>query len=269
MKKGFLTNKYTLSVFILLAILATDILLHKGMSRVILPENFTDKRSPQEAVKRCDQLLEIKGKRWMKAVNTPARARALDSSINGIEMDVYFDTAANTFFVYHDSTGISTTTTEDIFLILQESNIHFSVWLDFKNLNKKNQQASLEYLSSLKNRFRLDKKLLVESSDPSLLQLFCDSGYYTSYYVPFFNPYRENEEELIQHIDTLTALLDKYPVSALSGYYFQTPFLKKFFPAFPILTWTDDSRISVVSRVFNRRLEKDPQVQIVLHNIDN
>ncbi|MBC7934293.1 MAG: hypothetical protein H7Y86_02885 [Rhizobacter sp.] len=258
-----------MSVFILLAILATDIILHKGMSRVIIPEKFTSKRLPQQGFPKCDQVLDVEGKHWIKAVNTITQAKALDSSTNGIEMDVYFDTTENTFFVYHDSAHISHVQAAEIFSALAEKKQHIPIWLDFKNLAKENQQPALAHLTLLKNNFHLEKKLLVESSDPSLLQLFCDSGFFTSYYVPFFNPYQEKEDELIQRVDEITALLKKYPVSALSGYYFQMPFLKRFFPAFPVLTWTDDSKVSIINTVFNRRLEKDEQVHIILHNIED
>ena len=269
MKKGFFTNKYTLSVFILLAILATDILLHKGMSRVILPEKFTNKRLPQNDLSRCVQPLDIKGKYWIKAVNTPALATAVDSNANGIEMDVYFDTAKNCFFVYHDSAVISRVNAEEIFSVLQQRKLDIPVWLDFKNLFGYNGQQALAHLSFLRNKYNLHKKLLVESPNAPLLQAFCDSGFYTSFYTPFFNPYKEEEALLVKRIDSISTLLKKYPVSAISGYYFQTPFLKKFFPAFPILTWTDDSKVSIVNNVFNRQLEKDDHIQIILHNTDN
>jgi len=123
MKKGFLTNKYTISVIILLAVLATDVLLHQGMSRVILPESFTDKRSPitqlpacknQLIVKGKNQLI-VKGKKWIKAVNNLQLAANIDSSCKGFETDVYFDTAKNTFFVYHDSSVISSLDIDRLF----------------------------------------------------------------------------------------------------------------------------------------------------------
>jgi hypothetical protein len=269
MKKGFLTNKYTLSVFILLAILGTDILLHKGMSRVILPKTFSAKREPQLNVPVCSQPLEIKGKRWKKAVNSLEAALTTDSTVNGIEMDVYFDTAQNNFLVYHDSSAVSSTTADEIFGALSNKKLSPSAWLDLKNLGQGNKEKALRHLSYLKNKYNLAGKLLVESSDVAALRTFCDSGFFTSYYVPFFNPYTDKEEQLEHTIDSMTLLLKTYPVSALSGYYFQVPFLKKYFPVFPLLTWTEDSKMSVVNKYFNYQLEKDSQVRIVLHDIDN
>ena len=269
MKKGFFTNKYTLSVFILLAILATDIYLHKGMSRVILPESFTGERPPQTGFIHCNQELTINGKAWVKGVNTAALAATLDSNTNGIEMDVYFDTLKNTFFVYHDSDNLSTVTIDEIFSGMKKNDAKWSVWIDFKNLFKYNGQQSLQHLLELKRKYHLEKRMLVESPNLEFLQPFCDSGFFTSYYVPFFNPYNETEQQLIGRVDSIAANLKKYKVSALSGYYFQMPFLKKFFPVFPLLTWTDDSRTSLVNNVFNRRLQKDTVIKIVLHPADN
>ncbi len=269
MKKGFLTNKYTLSVFILLAILATDILLHRGMSRVILPKSFTNKRQPQTGLAKCEHPLQVNGKIWFKAVNNVDKARMIDSAANGFEMDVYFDTAKNSFFVYHDSSAMSSTNADEIFAVVAQRKLHTSIWLDFKNLAEKNKAAALRQLQDLQKKYQLAGRILVESSDPSSLQSFCDSGFFTSYYVPFFNPYTEDENAMVGRIDSIASMLKKYPTSALSGYYFQLPFLKKFFPVFPLLTWTDDSKISLVNRVFNYQLEKDKDVLIVLHDVEN
>lgn len=265
MKKGFLTNKYTLSVFILLAILVTDILLHKGMSRVILPESFTDARIPQKGMATCKQPLALKGKNWLKGINTLAMAAAIDSTVNGIEMDVYFDTSENVFFVYHDTDNISRINAEEIFSVIKTRNLDLSVWMDFKNLFQFNEQKALAHILDLQKEYGLEQKLIIESPNIRCLQSFCDSGFFTSFYVPYFNPYQEEEQILNARIDSLSAILEKYPVSALSGYYFQVPFLKKFFPAFPLLTWTDASKTSLVNNVFNRRLDNDDHVKIVLH----
>jgi heptose-I-phosphate ethanolaminephosphotransferase len=269
MKKGFLTNKYTLSVFILLAILATDILLHKGMSRVIIPESFTDKRLPQKDFSMCEQVLAINGKNWLKGINTTAMAAAIDSNTNGIEMDVYFDTSKKVFFVYHDTDNISRVNAEEIFSVIKNRNLDLSIWLDFKNLFQYNEQYALAHILDLKKKYSLEQKLVIESPNIQFLQSFCDSGFFTSFYVPFFNPYQEEEQILNARIDSLSAVLKKYPVSALSGYYFQVPFLKKFFPAFPLLTWTDESKTSLVNKLFNRRMDKDDHVKIVLHPFEN
>ena len=101
-KNKFLLNKYTLSVLILLLCLALDIFLHRGITRVLLPDSFTNKRTPQNFVP-YDRPLQVNSKEWIKAVNTLSRIEKIPSQAAGIEMDVYFDTIKNTFQVYHDS----------------------------------------------------------------------------------------------------------------------------------------------------------------------
>jgi len=44
-KEGLLTNKYTLSALILLAIVVGDVIIHRGLSRVMLPASFTNQRN--------------------------------------------------------------------------------------------------------------------------------------------------------------------------------------------------------------------------------
>jgi len=240
-----------------------DIVLHKGMSRVILPESFTAERSARDYL-TCDQPLVVKDKKWIKGVNSIKRLQQLDSSLAGFEIDVYFDTSKNYFMVYHDSGVISELNLEAIMQQYQNRNMTASVWLDFKNLLAGNLYKSLKYISDLRHRYALKDKIIIESSYPELLQPFCDSGFFTSYYLPFFNPYKLNEKALIEKIDSIATQLQKNKVSALSGYYFQYPVMKKYFPTYPVLTWSDNSFMSLVTNSFNRSLLNDSHVKVVL-----
>jgi hypothetical protein len=262
-KNNFLLNKYTLSLFILLLCLAADIILHKGMSRVMMPESFTAKRSARQFA-RCEQPLVLAGKSWIKGVNTVLQIEQLDSHVAGFEMDVYFDTLQNYLQVYHDSSGYSNLPIESILAVYKARNLSSSIWLDFKNLSAYNEKQSLNYIAALRKQYQLQDKIIVESSSPEFLQSFCDSNFYTSYYTPYFNPYRISENELVIQLDGISNVLGKYKVSSLSGYYFQYPVLKKYFPNYPILTWTDKSSLSLVSKSFNKRLLADSHVKVLL-----
>jgi hypothetical protein len=263
-KNSFIINKYTLSLFILLVYLATDIVLHKGMSRVIMPKSFTEKRSPQNFT-ICNQPLTVTGKKWVKAVNTTIQMEQFPADAGGFEMDVYFDTSKKCLLVYHDSSAYSQLNIADILNVYKARKLSSSIWFDFKNLSAANEKQSLIYIASLRQQFSLNNKLIVESSAPQYLQSFCDSGFYTSYYVPFFNPYLLTEKETIQIIDKISNNLSKYPTAALSGYYFQYPFLKRYFPNYPVLTWANESNLSLVGYIFNRMLLTDERVKIVLY----
>ncbi len=265
MKKGvFLLNKYTVAVLILLLYFTADVLLHKGMTRMLLPATFTDKIRPAD-FDHCKNTLQLKNRLWVKAVNTVEHLKNLPNDLAGFEMDVYFDTAKNCLLLYHDSTNYSKLRIESVLDEYRSRKMTASVWLDFKNLSEGNEQQSLQYISSLRDQYGLNQKMIIEAAHPKLLQSYCRTGFFTSYYVPFSNPYQQSETEIIHSIDSIASTLERYPVSALSGYYFQYPMLKKYFPSFPILTWRDNSSFSVVGFLFNRTLRKDEHVKVVLH----
>jgi len=261
--KKILLNKYTLSLFILLLCLAADVILHKGMSRVMLPENFTNKRTAQ-IYPRCEQPLLSDGKKWSKGINTLAQIQSLDVAVDGFEVDVYFDTIKNYLQVYHDSAAMSDLSLHELLDVYKSRNLSLPIWLDFKNLSGWNEKQSLKYIMDLWQQYNLQNKMIIESSSPQFLQSFCDSGFYTSYYVPFFNPYQVSEQALIATLDSISKLLSTYRVTALSGYYFQYPVLKKYFPKYPLLTWIDKSSLSFISRTFQDRVLSDDHVKIVL-----
>lgn len=262
--RNFYTNKYFIAFVILVLVLMVDVFLHRGMSRVILPESFTDKREAQHP-EYCMQPLIIKNKDWVKAVNTKELIQGLDSTVAGLEMDVYFDINENRFFIYHDSSNISVQTLQQQLTIYQNRKLTASIWLDFKNLSETNEFASLKKLKELRNEFRLQNKLIVESPNIQHLNSFCENAFYTSFYVPYFNPYLMTEDDIVKEIDTIGLLLKNNKVSALSGYYFQIPMLKKFFPTANLLTWAENSSFSLIAPVFNHQLSADNQIKIVLH----
>jgi hypothetical protein len=267
-KTGFLTNKYTLSVLILICLLLVDVILHKGMSRVIMPGTFTDKVMPV-ILPVCESPLLKKDKHWIKAVDNIELMKKLPVNTAGIECDVYFDIQKNHFEVYHDSSKRSTLNLDSLLSFYASQKLGANLWFDFKNLDEANSLPSLTEIKRLQNKYNLSNKLIIESSSPQYLQSFCNSGFYTSYYVPFFNPYNADENDLIHFADSVRNNLIKYPVSALSGYYFQYPVLKKFFPNYPILTWIDHASLSVVSYFFKRQLENDESIKVILFSFEN
>ncbi len=257
-------NKYSVSAIILLCCLLADIILHKGMSRVILPSGFTDKVAPAK-LPICEQSLAVTEKKWVKAVDNIDIVNKLPLNTAGIECDVYFDITKKCFEVYHDSSAPSILNVDSLLAAYNRKELKASIWFDFKNLNADNALLSLHEVIRLKSKYGLHNKIIVESPHPKYLQAFCDSGFFTSYYVPYFNPYQVKEVELIYYLNSIKNNLRQYPTSALSGYYFQYPVLEKFFPNYPILTWADNNTASLVSYLFNRQLEHDTNLKIILY----
>lgn len=262
--KHYYKNRFFLGALVIIIILGTDILLHKGMVRILIPDSFIKNRAPAD-FPHCDQRLVIHSKVWRKAIDSADAMNKLPASIAGFEVDVYFDSSINSFYVYHDSAGISTIRIEELLDIYKSRNLSASIWFDFKNLTNANHEKALNACVTIRKKYNLQNKMLIESTNIQYLPAFCDKEFYTSYYTPFFNPYLLKENELNQIADSISNNLDRYPASALSGYYFQYPFLKKYFPNYPILTWADKSSLSVVSFIFNRSLQKEEHVKIILY----
>jgi heptose-I-phosphate ethanolaminephosphotransferase len=243
--------------------MAADVILHKGMSRVIIPTGFSEKISPSNAVPSVQPLI-AKEKEWIKGVNTIELMRSIPANISGIECDVYFDDNKEIFEVYHDSSAPSTLNLDTLLNIYLQRNLSASIWLDFKNLNNENVQLSLKEVNRLKNKYHLDNYIIIESHSAENLVTYNKNGFFTSFYIPFFNPYQVSEDSLVRMVNYIKAQIETYPASALSGYYFQYPVLKKFFPSYPLLTWSTRS-FSLVSYTFNSQLRSDEQIKVILY----
>lgn len=262
--KYFFNNKYKLLIIVFLLYTGTDIILHKGQVCVLLPNSF-DRNTAQIHLDRCQDSLIIRNKRWLKGVNTIFEIKNIDTKISGFEMDLYYDISSASFRVYHDSSAISETRIDEILDIYKERRMSASIWLDFKNLTEANCTSALVSLIKIRDEYGLHNKMIIESNALDQLDIFCENGFFTSFYVPFFNPYLLKSNELNIIADSMSNHLKRCQVSALSGYYFQYPFLEKKFPEYPILIWAADSKYSMVSYIFNRSLMTNERVKVVLY----
>lgn len=255
--------KYKLLALLLVLAILTDAVTHKGMVRVMKPKTFLNTPPSSQNVYPGIMLIN-KNKNWIKAVNTPKRMKAVGINTSGIEMDIYFDSATKTFLVHHAVAAPVSYPFDDLLKIYQKKGLSASIWMDFKNLSLKNQQDALITLIRLREKYQLENKILVESGFPELLNSFVDQHFYTSYYTPYFNPYFLDRDSL-QKIDLeIQNNLLKSKVQALSGFYFQLPFLHERFPNYPILIWTGDDKISLVNLIFRNFINNRKEVFIKL-----
>jgi hypothetical protein len=265
MLKLIAQNKYKLMAFIIGLYLLVDVLQHKGQTRVLFPKDFPGiplvTMYPQSR-----SILVNKDKSWKKAVNTKAQISALNPDDAGFECDIYFDsTSAGSFDVHHDpgkSTGYSL---DDLLQLYQQKNLQASIWLDIKNLDDSNAPSVLRSLIELRNKYKLDNRILAESGRADLLTAFSDSGFYTSYYIPMFNPYQLDDSTLGSRADSIAAVLYKSKVNTLSGYYFQYPFLHYYFPNYPVLIWSANDRFSLVNWLNKTKIARSKSIFIALY----
>ncbi|MGB4843821.1 MAG: hypothetical protein WBP16_05100 [Ferruginibacter sp.] len=261
--KWAFNNKYKLMVFIIGLYVTVDVLQHKGQTRVLFPLHFP--QSEVNAGAPGNNTLINTNKNWTKAVNTPDKLNTIDKTSSGFECDVYFNLQKNNFEVHHDPDKSTGTGLEELLIHYQQQNLTASIWLDFKNLTDSNAATALNKLIKLRYRFNLHNKLLVESARADLLTAYADSGFFTAYYTPMFNPYKIDDEEKKQWVDSIASVIKNSKVSAISGYYFQYPFLQHYFRDYKILTWSVSDKLSVVNWLFKRKIAGDAAIYISLN----
>ena len=265
MLKWIAQNKYKLMAFIIGLYLLVDVLQHKGQARVLFPKDLPG--IPLVTLyPQSKSILLNKDKSWKKAVNTNAQIEELKPDDAGFECDIYFDTAsAGSFDVHHDAGKSIGYSLDDLLQLYQQKNLQAGIWLDLKNLDNSNASSALRSLIELRNKYKLQNKLLIESGRADLLTAFSDSGFYTSYYVPMFNPYQLADPALGSRADSIAAVVYKSKVNALSGYYFQYPFLHYYFPNYPVLIWAANDRFSLVNLLFKRKISRSKAIFISLY----
>ena len=263
MLKLIAQNKYKLMVFIIGLYLLVDVLQHKGQTRVLFPKDFTEVKH-ETLQPQSKSILINQDKNWTKGINTKQRMGELKQAIAGFECDVYFDSSTKSFDVRHDVDKSIGYSLNDLLQLYQQKKLQASIWLDIKNLDDSNAVSVLYLLIQLRNKYNLQNKLLVESGRANLLTAFSDSSFFTSYYIPFFNPYKINKAEMNFWADSIASVIRKSKVNALSGYYFQCSFLRYYFPQYPVLTWTDNSSFSLVNFLFQKKMDADKSISIVL-----
>lgn len=244
--------------------LFADVASHRGLTRVLFPKTFPAYNIDSSTPQNKNTLINL-NKEWVKAVNTKELLEKISPASSGIECDVYFNDEKNVFEIHHDP-GVATGFTLDKLLeVYRKKELQASIWVDFKNLDDSNAKQALTALSDLRNKFKLTNKILVESGRADLLGTFSDSGFYTSYYIPLFNPYLISEDETKQWVDRISAVIKRSKVSAISGYYFQYPFLHQYFPNYSILTWATDEPLSLVNWLFRQKVSSAREVFIILY----
>ena len=249
--------------FIIGLYLVVDVLQHKGQARVLFPKDFPESKQPV-LEPYSESILIFKDKNWRKGVNTKERMNEMETGESGFECDVYFDRASEIFDIHHDadkSTGFSL---KNLLQLYEQKKMLAGIWLDIKNLDDSNATSILKSLIELRKTYRLENRVIVESDRADLLSAFSDSSFFTSYYIPFFNPYKINSTEINFWADSIVSVASKAKINALSGYYFQCSFLNHYFSQYPVLTWIDNSSFSLVNYLFKRKVVADKSIFILL-----
>lgn len=245
-------------------LLLADMFLHKGIIRVLLPKEFPPYEITNQAPPPNIKLINT-NKQWIKAIDTKDLMNTVSPDASGIETDIYFDSTRHYFDVHHDEDNSTGLNFDDLLQVYQTRNLTSSIWMDFKNLSAANQLSALAEVTRLRKKYGLQNKIIVESGYPLLLTPYADSGFFTSYYVPYFNPYLISKDSLISYVNVINNTLEHATVQSLSGYYYQASFLHHYFPNYPILIWGSNDRFSLVNSFYKEYVKGKDYIFIALY----
>jgi heptose-I-phosphate ethanolaminephosphotransferase len=235
---------------------------YRATIKMLLPIDF-----PEISVdaKTYPSTIKFDEKIWLHRVNSIQRAKIIEKKYKGIEVDIVYDSPKNCFDVRHSSVASANLCLEGLLKNIKDPSLHY-YWLDFKNLDSSNQISALTNLLDLSEKFKIKQNIILESTCPQLLTAFTDSGFYTSYYLPFFNPFNEEDEISYSNLTSqICENLKRSRVNAISGYYFQYPFVEKYFPNTDFLLWhivEDDS--DLFSDLLRERMAENNQIKVIL-----
>lgn len=245
------------SIIIICSILFFIINRHE---RFLLPIIFPD---AEIIGKTNPKIIDFEEKLWLHRVNNIDKLKALESIYKGLEIDIIFDDHHEYFYVSHDPISEPLLSLNDLFENVDDINSHY-FWLDVKNLNSENYHQAFEHLKDLSLKYELmPSNIIIESENPHLLSVFTNFGFITSYYMPTFNPYEIDENDIIKYAKEIDISLQKSNVNFISTHYLSYHFIKKYFPDSQILMW--DTRNDWINKFYiEKKLIKDEKVKVIL-----
>ncbi|PKP19203.1 MAG: hypothetical protein CVU06_11560 [Bacteroidetes bacterium HGW-Bacteroidetes-22] len=201
---------------------------------------------------------------WAHRCNTVEKVIRLQHLVQGLELDVHFNSSKDEFYVKHDFELPDTLLFSDY--LSQFPNLqNLKFWLDFKNLSIDIQFAALLRLNHIVDSLGVEKSHFIVEGQASSLGNFKSAGYYTCYYIPYFVPSQLTEEEKETMATNIQTTINTWPTTAISGYYEQLEFMQNYFPAKPKLTWflTEETSVQVLDSIINE-VSKDTTIKILL-----
>ncbi|MES2837092.1 MAG: DUF2181 domain-containing protein [Bacteroidota bacterium] len=205
---------------------------------------------------------------WVHRVNSIEKLDELKADYYGVELDVVFVDSLKKFDINHPpEKSIQLFLEEYLSSVSQNKTLHF--WLDFKNLEAKNQEQAIKNLNFICDSLSLLRNnFIVESSNVSMLNEFLKEGYQISYYLHWPGLYSLNKNEFKQKLNSINEELKIYKYkNYLSSDYRDYEILKKQFPEHEILLWLDDAfgkQDKFKDRLLLYKMLLDKDVKVIL-----
>lgn len=130
-----------------------------------------------------DYEASIKNRIWVHRVNSKGKLKQAIERFIGVELDVVFLNANNKYDVNHPPQESINLSLDEYLGSISNSN-KYSYWFDFKKVIPDEIHASFIKFNELVEKYKLSKnKIVIESKNLTMLKLFKEKGYFTSYYL--------------------------------------------------------------------------------------
>jgi hypothetical protein len=205
---------------------------------------------------------------WVHRVNSIEKLNEVKNHFSGVELDIEFVESLNLFDVNHypaKSIGLSL---KDYFLN-GANNKKLFYWLDFKNLNSKNQHKSLKLLNEITDELGINRNnIIVENAENLLLADFNNNGYQTSFYLHWPGLFTLNQTSLNKELIRIKKNMETNQVTNfISSDYRDYELLKHHFPKKEKLVWLDAhffNSFLLSNRIKLYEMLSDDKVKVVL-----
>jgi heptose-I-phosphate ethanolaminephosphotransferase len=209
-------------------------------------------------------------KLWAHRINNLEKLEKAIKIFSGVELDVVFKREGGKMYfdVYHppsDSIGLSL----ERYFDAASSFPHLRFWLDLKNLSPDNKHDAFNRLNHLIKKYDLRKRIILESKKYSNLDIFTESGIYTSYYLPKIKVDEISEEEKKNKTKNLIKNITSANIRAISYTGYMYEYVKEcIFPRtnnIEMLTWFTSKNIhNKDDAAFLQKIVNDKDIRVVV-----
>jgi hypothetical protein len=207
---------------------------------------------------------EFPVKVWLHRVNSVERAVRMAKQYRGMEIDVMYAAAADSYDVGHPPTPSIGLSLDRLLGAVPDVESHY-FWIDFRNLTDANAPTACARLVAIARRHNLISHMIVESVHPTALACFTDSGFHTSYYLfPEVSLPAMNTEQRSAYYEEVKAGVAASNVNHLSMSYESLPFVDRYFPDADVLTWYRERDRNLRYYAMLAYLKRQSRIRVIL-----
>ncbi|MDH7447463.1 hypothetical protein [Aquimarina sp. 2201CG14-23] len=201
---------------------------------------------------------------WAHRVNSTEKLHSALKHYKGVELDLIYDAEKDFFDINHPPAKTINLKFEDYIATLEKSQYPL-LWLDIKNLKKDNETSVLNKLLEIFNKRKYPlQNVLIETRYSDALPIFTQSGFKTSYYLPYGLRNR-NEEKLQATIQKIKKIINEQPEIGISTNHKDYHIIKEHFPNRTKYIWILVPIINI-DFLTTREILNDDHVDVVLVN---